>query len=477
MTTEEVQIESTGLGQADSHGGLCSRFTANLANALKLVMFRAVSAERVTVAWGQIAIFGLISLVMPLVHDVLSIGTGGEIAWDTVPAALVHLPILLLASIAVAYSLGRGAETLLLLQTFLMIAAVIDVAVYVIYLAAYTPHIQRFSRIISYDGDLAPTVWLALACGKAAADLLWPSLPRRLLAYGLCGILIIVPFTHIDRDLSVWQQVANNQEPDASDAHRKLSENIFYEQPKVLERELAAVKPGRRGIIDLYFIGIGGYADQDVFMKEIEAVSHLFQERFGTGGKTIRLVNNRKTLASLPIASVTSLRASLRRVAEVMDREEDVLFLFLTSHGSKTHRLSLDLWPLRLQELEPEKLRNMLDESGIKNRVIVISACYSGGFIDPLKEKDTLVISASAADKNSFGCSNEAEWTYFGKAYFDEALRKTHSFVDAFEFAKPVIAEWEKKEGYIASEPQISLGETIKSKLSQLTRQLESQAH
>ena len=102
-----------------------------------------------------------------------------------------------------------------------------------------------------------------------------------------------------------------DKEAASSYARRKLDEDAFYEQPKVLERELAAVKPGRRGVIDIYFIGIGGYADQDVFMKEINAVSRLFQERFGTGGKTIRLVNNRKTLASSPVASVTSLRASL----------------------------------------------------------------------------------------------------------------------------------------------------------------------
>lgn len=210
-------------------------------------------------------------------------------------------------------------------------------------------------------------------------------------------------------------------------------------------------------------------------MKEINAVSRLFQERFGTGGKTIRLVNNRKTLASSPVASVTSLRASLIRVAEVMDRDEDILFLFLTSHGSKAHRFSLDLRPLRLQELDPAKLRDLLDESGIRNRVIIVSACYSGGFVDSLKDENSLVISASAVDKNSFGCSNDAEWTYFGKAYFDEALRKTHSFVDAFELAKPIIADREKKEGYTASEPQIALGETIKPKLLKLARQLDSQ--
>jgi hypothetical protein len=475
LTTEEAQTETTGLGQADRNGSVIkSAFRTNLGNALRLVVFRAVRADRIPVAWWQIAAFGLISLLIPLVYDIQSIGMSGEIAWDTVPAALVHFPIILFASIVVAYSLGRGEETPLLLQTFLMIAAAIDVAVYVIYLAAYTPYIQRLLKIVSYGGYLVPTVWLAMACGKAAADLLLVSIPRRALAYGLCAILIVVPFTHIYRDLSLWQQVTNDKEADSSDAHPKLDEDAFYEQPKVLERELAAVKPGRSGVIDIYFIGIGGYADQDVFMKEINAVSRLFQERFGTGGKTIRLVNNRKTLTSSPVASVTSLRASLMRVAEVMDKDEDLLFLFLTSHGSQTHRFSLDLWPLRLQELEPAKLRALLDESGIRNRVIIVSACYSGGFVNSLKDENTLVISASAVDKNSFGCSNEAEWTYFGKAYFDQALRKTHSFVDAFESAKPVITEWEKKEGYIASEPQMALGEIIKPKLLKLAQQLDS---
>jgi hypothetical protein len=243
---------------------------------------------------------------------------------------------------------------------------------------------------------------------------------------------------------------------------------------ELLERELAAVRPGRSGVIDVYFIGMSGYANQDVFMKEVDNVSRLFRERFGSEGKTIRLVNNAKSLADSPIASVTSLRRSLQRVVEVMNNGEDLVFLFLTSHGSPTHRFALDFSPLKLQELDPEKLRELLDQSGIQNRVVVISACYSGGFIEPLKNENTLVISASAPDKNSFGCSNEAEWTYFGKAFFDEALRKTHSFVEALQIAKPVIAAREKEQGYTASEPQISLGKDIKPKLERLQRQLGS---
>ncbi len=130
MTTEEWQIGTGDSSPSPGNGSLIvSAFRANLVNAFKLAVFLAVRADRISVAWWQIAAFGLISLLIPLVCDLQSIGMSGEIAWDTVPAALVHLPIMLFASIAVAYSLGRGEDTLLLLQTFLMIAAAIDVAV------------------------------------------------------------------------------------------------------------------------------------------------------------------------------------------------------------------------------------------------------------------------------------------------------------------------------------------------------------
>ena len=207
-------------------------------------------------------------------------------------------------------------------------------------------------------------------------------------------------------------------------------------------------------------------------MKEVDAVARLFRERFDAEGHSIRLVNNNKSLAGSPIASATSLEASLQRVAQVMNIEEDILFLFLTSHGSETHRFSLELWPLSFKELDPVRLRKLLDESGIKHRVVVVSACYSGGFINALKNDDTLVISASAPDKNSFGCGNENDWTYFGNAYFNEALRNTFSFTKAFDIAKPVIAAREKKEDFEPSNPQMALGAAIGDKLATLEKQL-----
>jgi hypothetical protein len=155
-----------------------------------------------------------------------------------------------------------------------------------------------------------------------------------------------------------------------------------------------------------------------------------------------------------------------------MNRDEDVLFLYLTSHGSEDHRFSLSFWPLHLSDLDPPSLKAMLDAAAIRWRVIVVSACYAGGFIDALKTDTTLIITAADAQHTSFGCGAESDFTYFGKAYFDEALRAQSSFTGAFEQARKLIAAREKSEGKEASNPQIYVGSAMPPKLQALEHEL-----
>ena len=449
-------------------------FLRNLTSGFKLACLYPVNQNRIAIAWWQVAAFGFASLLIPVLYHLAVVGLNGEVEWDAIPAAMVHLPIILFAAILVSSAAQRSETTLSLLQIFLMIAVAIDLMLYVTTFTIDMLSPELWTHLVSSVYYLiVPPLWLAAACALAAAGRLDVGPGRSRMAAVLCTILLAIPLTWLDRERGLWHE--SRKQDQSAEARAKVAmidEDVLYGQSKLLEHELAAVRPGRRGAIDVYFIGVGGYAYQDVFMKEVNAVSRLFRERFGAEGKIVQLVNNRKSSASSPLATTTSLRASLKRMAEVMDKDEDLLFLFLTTHGSRSHRLALDFWPLQLHELHPARLRAMLDESGVRNRVIVVSACYSGGFVDALRNEHTLVISASAPDKNSFGCSDEAEWTYFGKAYFDEALRKTHSFVAAFELAKPVIAEREREQGYQPSDPQMALGEEIKPKLLLLERQL-----
>ena len=90
-----------------------------------------------------------------------------------------------------------------------------------------------------------------------------------------------------------------------------------------------------------------------------------------------------------------------------------------------------------------------------RDKVVVISSCYSGGFIPALKDSRTLIMTASRADRVSFGCSEEADFTYFGDALFAQALNDTDDLQQAFEQASAHVAEKEIADNYEASEPQI----------------------
>ena len=87
----------------------------------------------------------------------------------------------------------------------------------------------------------------------------------------------------------------------------------------------------------------------------------------------------------------------------------------------------------------------MLNASGARYRVIIISACYSGVFARALADPRTLVITAAAPDRPSFGCEDGATWTYFGDAFFNQALRGSRTLDEAFCRAREIVTKRERK--------------------------------
>jgi len=448
----------------------------NVLNGIKLAAFVPVRAEDIKASWSQlVALIGL-GLAATFLVDVAAVGLQGQLVIDGVPGALCYVPLVLAAAWGLARLARRPEQTLALVVALLALAIPID-AVGGLYQSLLEQGmggwVDRFGRA----ADHIPYLWLVLAASVTAARMFTLTVARRCIAALIVAAVLGLPLSAIPRDRTLWASPDDEDEVSGDRGQAALAaEDAFYAQPKLLERELAALRRGRKGVIDLYFVGVAGDANQDVFMKEVNAVSQLFRERFDTEGRTVRLINNAKAVAEAPIATVTSLGMTLRRVAGVMDPGEDILFLFLTSHGSREHRFTLEFRPMRLNVLDPARLRQVLDASGITRRVIVVSACYAGGFIEALRNEHTLVIAAAAPDKNSFGCNNEAEFTYFGKAYFDEALRETYSFVEGFERAKALVAAREKKEHYESSDPQMFVGREIRQPLAALEERLKRAA-
>ncbi|WP_349736257.1 C13 family peptidase [Pseudomonas jessenii] len=239
-------------------------------------------------------------------------------------------------------------------------------------------------------------------------------------------------------------------------------------QGRLLDAALANV-PHSTPAVELYSLTLGGDGKQSVFLRESDYVANMLTTRFRTLGQ-IRLVNHRDHLADRPMATRENLRRAALALAE-RSGPEDLIFIYLTSHGTSEHELVLDQPRMELADLPADELAAVLAPLKNRDKIIVISSCYSGGFIPALKDERTLIMTASRADRVSFGCSEEANFTYFGDALFAQALNQTDDLEQAFKLAKATVAERELADGFEASEPQIWAPKTVLSHWQLLRKQ------
>ena len=243
-------------------------------------------------------------------------------------------------------------------------------------------------------------------------------------------------------------------------------EQVFYAQPDLLDKAIARLKPRTPGKVNLYAIAFAGDGSENVFRNEAEYFEQLFSKRFGAAGHVIVLENNPASLTTRPLADWSNLESALDAMAAKMDPSQDILLLYLTTHGSEDHTLLVDMDPLPLDQIGAQDLPGILAEHPFKYKVVIVNACYSGGFIPPLRNANTLVITAARGDRSSFGCGEQSELTWFGHAFLVDALNRDGDFAQAFRDARAEVARWEKRDGYTSSEPQIDEGADIARQLA-----------
>ena len=448
--------------------------TRNLLGGLRVACFRRVDARSFVATVEQLVALVVIDLLLTCLADMASTGLEGYFNSDGLPRALFYVLPLLLAAFSVARRERDASLTVLISVAVLAAAQYLTIANTALALALE----HGWFGISGSTGYLAyywgPLLWWMLASSFAVVCLARRSWPARAVHATIILAALALPLWLAPASTDpLWVANSHDESNPLQQAryYAVASEDAFYRQPEILRNSLAALQPTSPGVANVYFVGVAGYAAEDVFQKELALVSEVFDRRFGTAGRSISLINNPGTALQAPIASVTSLQRTLAHVGRLMNRDEDVLVLYLTSHGSEDHRFALEFWPLRLHDLDAPTLRKMLDDAGIRWRILVVSACYSGGFIEPLKDRHTLIVTAADAQHTSFGCGAQSDFTYFGKAYVDQALRSSYSFTDAFATARTSIEARERSEGRTPSNPQMYLGPQMAEKLKRLEEQ------
>lgn len=344
--------------------------------------------------------------------------------------------------------------------------------------------------VTSRAGALAKPIFLLTSPIIATLAVLWAvavvvTLARRvapganmlrIAAAGTVFYMSWLPPTVYATNGGLWARPAETSEETEETEQSKLAP-FLYEQADAVRDAEATLLPERPGVTDLYFVAVGAWGRQDVFLHEGRFAQNLFDRRFDTRGRSLALVDDpARPTAALPLKQ--NLLHALRAIGARMNPEEDILGLFVTSHGSAqgvafslggTHRNVLDE-----QTLSPTELREALDGSGILWRVLIISACQSGVFVTPLQNDNTLIVTAASTDRLSFGCGNGVEFTEFGRALLADELTQERSFVTAFGKAIELVHVRELEQHRTPSLPQLFVGRAIGEKLRAFEHRLES---
>ena len=418
---------------------------------------RRLPPERFARNFDQLAALFILNLLVWAALDTLHAETGSQLRLDGLSEWSFYLLIASFAFALVARAYSPQADTRSLLIPALSVAPYVLVCFW---------FLSDLSQVDSRPAlELVVAVLYLILLSVRVIQAAYTNARGR--AVLVSTILVIAaPFVlrGLDLDTRLWltDDVDEQQVDDSSG-----EESLLYDQPARLVAAVEHMAPRQPGAANVFYLGFAGDGEQDIFKREELFAQQVLGEHFGSDDRSADLINDNDDRDSYPLATVSGLQQSLKLIASRMDLDQDVLVLMLTSHGSR-EGLAVVNGTLPLLQLSPIDLQHALDESGIKWRVIIVSACYSGVFVDALKGDDTLVITAADSDHSSFGCDDDRDLTYFGEAFLKDSVPTTQTLEEAFKKAAGLIQQRETSEHKIRSNPQISMGAHMHDKLEGL---------
>lgn len=282
---------------------------------------------------------------------------------------------------------------------------------------------------------------------------------------------------------SAWPALVSGSNPSEMGASLDLGPNLErgrsarseLAEHRRLTAALAGLAPQRRGVVDAYVLVIGLDSDP-VFGREAREAASVLSRRFDAAGRTLVLAGgDGRGGGALPMGSLHALDLALARIAELMDSEEDVLVLYSTGHGAP-YGITYHDGDQGYGVLTPVRLAALLDELSLRNRLLILSACYSGTFVPALWSETTALFTAASASRTSFGCEADNDWTFFGDAMINRALRKPQPLEGASAEALRLVGEWEAAKKYEPSYPQVSIGSRVETWLGPLEARMPKTA-
>jgi hypothetical protein len=449
-----------------------------LVDGVRLLYFRGGVASRLAFDPARIAALFAMNAAIVSAEVAVSRSRGEpiEVATPAVAVgALIVLPLVLVLACVLVRPRRSDAPTRLLALVYSMLPLVL-----LVHTAMRIEHVEIVGRV-----EILLGTWLLAALVVSQKDVHRRSswLRRSLVALPVVALLgatgplgaraterLAIGADELVRD-------ASPKRP--SDADRVLAgfrDSTYVRNRRAIEEVVSlvhgedALKPGVAGVEEMYFLGLAGWGREDVFLNEVTSVRQRFDDRFGTEGRSLTLINAPDGGVHAP-ASEASLRHALAAFGSRMNVDEDVMVLYLTSHGGREGLAlarsgpPLDLVPW--STLSPAAVRSALDEARIGWRVVIVAGCETGVFVDALQDEHTVVATAAARDRVSYGCGMGRASTEYGARFLSATSARGATLLGALELSQEMSPD-ELRRVFVPSLPRLSIGRAIETKLGRM---------
>jgi len=221
-------------------------------------------------------------------------------------------------------------------------------------------------------------------------------------------------------------------------------------------RQSAAQASGRR----VWLAGFAMNSTSKAFQGDLELVSSRLTSSLGTTVIRYEYSNELQTRKlRYPFAVPQTIREAVERIADKA-RPDDIVVLFISTHGS-TKLLSVNAANKEYAPMSSAQLTQALAPLQDRPTVVILSACYSGSFIDDLRRDTRIVLTAAAGERSSYGCSFRSRNTFFIEELLAHNFDASMSLSQLMVQARTQIARREQAMKLLPSEPQVSVGSKL----------------
>ena len=238
---------------------------------------------------------------------------------------------------------------------------------------------------------------------------------------------------------------------------RIASDELLTQQFEIVDRNLAQTPSGERVVL---YVGSAQHSQSLVFQRDVL----LVQKRLlavNPHVQSIILSNEPQTSKLIyPFATLHTLKQTFDRIAIWSKRYALTLVVLISTHGN-VDILSSNVANEYYTPIQSKHLLPWLDELGDTPTTVILSACYSGSLLPKLASAQRIILTAAAADRNSFGCNYHSANTYFIGELFGSSFNPAKTWQQNFDVARQGIEQREKAvQAAASSNPQSSIPNT-----------------